>query len=77
MRGAGQGLCGGRTLRPRAPGAGRVRLPGGGDEVRPAEDLALSSFGLGARVACWCGATRPLAAMRSPIGLNHNPSNHH
>lgn len=30
--------------------------------MRPAEDLARSSFGLGARIACWCGATRPLAA---------------
>lgn len=74
MLGAGLGLCG---AGPWAPGARRECRPGGGDEVRPAEDLALSSFGLGARIACWCGATRPLAAMRLPFGLNHNPSNHH
>lgn len=74
MLGAGRGLCG---AGPWAPGARRVCRPGGGDEVRPAEDIALSSFGLGARIACWCGATLPLAAMRLPFGLNHNPSNHH
>lgn len=74
MLGAGRGLCG---AGPWASGARRECRPGGGDEVRPAEDLALSSFGLGARLACWCGATRPLAAMRLLFGLNHNPSNHH
>lgn len=37
----------------------RGRRPGGGDEVRLAEDLAPSRFGRGARVAWRSGAARP------------------
>lgn len=48
--------CAGRSGE--SPTQGRSEPSGGGDEVRPAEDLALSSFGRGARVAWRSRATR-------------------